>query len=74
MLRACAGWGRSTRKSAQLPKHMDSKTSNPASSGGILRDDVMVNAGFNLTNGSGCSGCTVLNNLMTDQGVRYPVE
>ena len=43
--------------------HMDSKGGNAPSTGGILRDNVMMNSEFNLTNGSGCSGCTVSSNL-----------
>jgi hypothetical protein len=45
--------------------HMDSKSGERSSSGGILRDNVMMNSNFNTTSGGGCSGCTVSNNLMS---------
>jgi len=47
-----------------LNVHMDSKGNGTPSRDGILRDNVMMNASFNLTNGDGCTGCTVTNNLM----------
>ena len=49
--------------------HMDSKSGSPASSGGVLRDNVMVRKGtgasFDTTSGSGCSGCTTRYNLFS---------
>jgi hypothetical protein len=47
---------------------MDSKSGGTPSKNGVLRDNVMVNAGFMLTNGSGCSACTISYNLYNTAG------
>jgi hypothetical protein len=47
---------------------MDSKAGGTPSKNGVLRDNVMVNAGFELTNGGGCSACTTSYNLFNGSG------
>jgi hypothetical protein len=47
----------------------DSKTGSPASTNLVAKDNIMVgSSSFKTTNGSGCSGCTISNNVFDDSG------
>src|SRR6266508_3926252 len=48
--------------------HMDHKSGEPASSGGVVRDNVFVNASTNALYSGNCSGCTVSHNLFNSSG------
>jgi hypothetical protein len=48
--------------------HMDHKSGEPASSQGVVRDNVFVSGTTNATDAGNCSGCTVSYNLFNSSG------
>jgi hypothetical protein len=48
--------------------HMDHKSDEPASSQGVVRDNVFVSGTTNATDAGNCSGCTVSYNLFNSSG------